>query len=64
MTKAFTIIATLLTLFITAPIWYYLLYKVLEACHATELMWFLFWIYVPLAFFCQVVWKLAQPKAA
>lgn len=37
------VLATLVTL----PIWMYLLYKILVAIEATELMWFLYWIYLP-----------------
>lgn len=28
-------------------IWYYLLHKVLASVNASELMWFLYWVYVP-----------------
>lgn len=37
----------ILAIFVSLPIWFYLLYKILEAVNASELMWFLFWIYVP-----------------
>lgn len=37
----------ILSLLITLPIWFYLLYKILKAVNATELMMFLFWIYMP-----------------
>ena len=36
-----------MAIFISLPIWFYLLYKILEAVQATELMWFLYWIYIP-----------------
>lgn len=29
------------------PIWFYLLYQILVRINASELMFFLFWIYVP-----------------
>lgn len=45
-------IVGLLSLFLTIPIWYYLLYKMLEKVGASELMWFLFWIYVPVNMLC------------
>lgn len=44
-------ILALLTLSIgmaSLPIWFYLIYQIMKAVNATELMWFLFWIYVPL----------------
>ena len=32
---------------ISSPIWFYLIYRILESIQASELMWFLFWVYVP-----------------
>lgn len=42
------LITALLGLLICLPISFYLQYKILKMVGATELMWFLFWIYVPL----------------
>lgn len=53
-------IVGLVGLLIVAPIWYYLIYKILHAIQATELMWFLFWIYVPAALLVQIVAKIAE----
>jgi len=39
---------------IVLPIWYYLLYQILIRVDATELMMFLFWVYVPLDFMVMV----------
>ena len=36
-----------------------LLYKVLIAVHATELMMFLYWIYVPVGIVAQILGKIA-----
>lgn len=47
-------------LFITMPIWFYLLYKVLLAVNATELMWFLYWAYVPFSVFVHLASKLTE----
>lgn len=41
------IITGVLSVCLTIPIWLYLFYKVMVMVQATELMWFLFWIYVP-----------------
>ena len=41
------VLNALLTLCCTLPIWYYLLYKILTLVESTELMWFLFWVYIP-----------------
>ena len=48
---------------IVAPIWYYLLYRILGAVGATNVMWLLFWIYVPVAAVTTVVWKIAEVLA-
>lgn len=54
------VIAALLYLFISGPIWFYLFYKILKAVNASELMMFLFWIYVPVTFLAGVILKLAE----
>ena len=45
----------LLVAFITMPIWYYLLYRVLVAVNATEVMWLLYFIYLPVGLFVSVL---------
>lgn len=45
--KGLKILPGLLHLIVTFPIWYYLLYQVLVRVQASELMWFLFWVYMP-----------------
>lgn len=40
-------VAALLFVLIVTPIWYYLLYSILVAIEATDLQFFLFWVYVP-----------------
>lgn len=57
--KALKIISALCGVMIAAPIWYYLLYKILEGVNATELMWFLYFIYVPVALFGGVIQQIA-----
>lgn len=43
-------LATLFGLVVVTPIWYYLMYKILQGVNASDLMWFLYWVYVPVAF--------------
>jgi hypothetical protein len=50
----------LCTVFITAPIWYYLLYQVLVRVEATELMWFLYWIYVPVSLLLAILLRIVE----
>lgn len=45
----------ILAIFITMPIWYYLMYKILVGVNATELMWFLFIIYVTIGLFVSIL---------
>ena len=55
-------IAMLIGVLITGPIWYYLLYKILEAVNASELMWFLYWVYVPTAIILGIIAKLSDDE--
>ena len=36
-----------LRILVISPIWYYLIYSILRLVQATDIMWFLFWIYLP-----------------
>lgn len=60
--KAMKIISGLLSIFIVTPIWYYLLYQILKRVGATELMMFLFWVYLPVGIFIQILTKVAESK--
>lgn len=46
-------------LFVEMPIWFYLVYQVLVRVNATELMFFLFWVYVPVCVIVYVIQKIA-----
>lgn len=50
----------LMSLFLTAPIWYYLLHWMLVASNAGDLQMFLFWVYVPLAFVLGIISAVAR----
>lgn len=54
------VIAGLISMFITLPIWYFLFYKILEAVNASELMWFLFWVYVPISVLVSIIAKISE----
>jgi hypothetical protein len=60
--KASKVITAILWLFVVTPIWYYLFYKILQAVNASELMWFLFWVYVPAAIVCGIIAKLSDKE--
>jgi len=44
-------VLSLITVFITLPIWLYILYQILDAIQASELVWFLYFIYIPFSIF-------------
>lgn len=58
--KASKIITLILGLCVTQPIWFYLLYKILVAISASELMFFLYWIYLPAAVIIGIIAKVAD----
>jgi len=58
--KTYEIITLMLSIFILFPIQIFLYYKVLLAVKATELMWFLFWVYIPLAIIMSIIIKVIE----
>ena len=56
------LVMSLLVVFITMPIWYYLLYRVLVAVNATEVMWLLYYVYVPVGLFVSVLQGIITAK--
>lgn len=53
-------IVAILSIFVTAPIWYFLLYKILQLVGATDVMWLLYWVYLPVCVMVQIIAKLAD----
>jgi len=53
-------IAAILGLCVTCPIGYYLLYQMLSGINATQLTWFLFWVYLPVSILVGVLTKLTE----
>ena len=54
------LIAGLLALCVSMPIWFYLLYQLLVRVEASELMWFLFWVYMPVTLGVSVVVRMVE----
>lgn len=50
MKTAIKAVTGIMSLFLTLPIWFYIIHSLLAAAHADRLLWFLFWVYVPLTF--------------
>ncbi len=42
-------------LFTYYPLWFFIMFKILKLISATEVLWFAFWIYVPLGFFLGII---------
>jgi hypothetical protein len=57
--KALNLFGCMLGLFVVTPIWYFLLYKVLQFVGATDVMWLAFWIYVPFGLAVSAMMKIA-----
>jgi hypothetical protein len=55
-------VVALLPIFVTAPIWYYLLFKLLQLTGATDVMWLLYWVYAPVGVFAQLLSKLIESQ--
>jgi hypothetical protein len=53
-------VGIILAVFVTTPIWYFLLYKILISINATELTWFLYWIYLPVGIIVSVITKIVE----
>lgn len=53
-------IVAILSLLLMPIIWFLLLYKILESINASELMWFLYWAYLPVAFLSGLILRLAK----
>jgi hypothetical protein len=53
-------VVALLGLFVVTPIWFYLLHSILIAIHADRLLWFLFWVYLPVGFLMAAMEKLIK----
>jgi len=56
------IIRSILGILISTPIWYYLVFKILKSIQATELMWFLYWIYVPVGILVSILLQTSEDK--
>jgi len=60
--KALKTVSAILGLIIVMPIWYYLIYQVLIRVHATELMMFLFWVYLPVGILSGILQKIIETQ--
>ena len=54
------ILSVVLGTFVLLPLWFLFLYKLLVHVNATETLWFIYWVYMPIAFVVQFNIKLAE----
>lgn len=54
------LISAIVYTLIALPLALFLQYKILVTINASELMWFVFWIYAPIAVVVTVVFKLLE----
>ncbi len=60
MKKIILALSGLAALFICLPIWFFILYTILDAIDADRLVWFLYWAYVPITLLAQGAVKLVS----
>ena len=60
--KAIKAINAILVLLVSTPIWYYLLYQILVRVDGSELMFFLYWIYIPVGIIATIIGKIAESE--
>jgi hypothetical protein len=60
--KKSTIVAIILALFVELPIWFFLIYFILSRLSPDRLVWFLFWVYVPVVILNSILAKIAGEK--
>ena len=53
-----TKVSIILSLLIELPIWFYLIYWILFQLHPDRLIWFLFYIYVPVVIITSILSKI------
>lgn len=58
--KEIRVISALLSTFIVVPIWYSLVYQILMRVGASDVMWLLYWVYVPVGILVSILQKLVE----
>lgn len=58
--KAMKAISNVVSVLVVIPIWYYLVYQILLRVQASELMFFLYWVYLPVGILTQILSRIAE----
>lgn len=57
------LVAALLGVLVVSPIWFYLLYEILYRVGASDVMWLLFWVYVPVHLLVAILVKITEHRS-
>ena len=49
------LVVGVVTICITTPIWFYLLYVLLQNAQVDRLVWFLYWMYLPFSILATII---------
>lgn len=60
MVTKLTIISSILFVFLSLPLWMYVLYWILHTINAPTHVWFAFWIYVPVTTIMAVISRIVN----
>jgi nitric oxide reductase large subunit len=58
--KALKICAIVFGMFVTMPISFYITYSLIVAVHGDRLLFFLFWLNLPLTMFLSIIFKVIE----
>lgn len=50
----------ILSSFLIMPMWFWLLYQILQRVNATETMWLIYYVYVPLSLVLNISFKIVE----
>lgn len=56
-------VSAVLSVLITMPIWYYILYTLLSVAHVDRLVWLLYFVYLPVGLFTKIVDSILETEA-
>lgn len=58
--KAFKVFSGIVGLFVSLPLWYVMIYKILAQIGASESLWVIFWIYMPVSCLVAIILKICE----
>ena len=55
-------IQLIIGIFIYLPLWFYLIYWLIKQNNPDRLIWFLFWVYIPIMLLTQLINEIAKSQ--